>query len=287
MGLFDTLGGLLGTDKSGDAIKAQMEASQHAADVQKQMYDQSRADLAPYREAGATSLTGMQDKDFQRDFTLADFQKDPGYQFRMEEGQKALERSASARGGLMSGAALKGIAQYGQNFASNEYQNAYNRFNQDRNTRFGRLSDIAHMGQASASQTADNSMRYGQSMSDLYTGLGNAQASAYIGNANRNAQMFGDIIQGAAAIKASDYSLKKDIEPISKEELSEMKRELRAYRFKYKDEKHGKGEHIGVMAQDLEKSKLGRTLVITDSNGNKQVDLGKALMLVLATWAEA
>lgn len=61
------------------------------------------------------------------------FQKDPGYDFRMQEGQNAIESSAAARGGQLSGATLKALAKYGQDYASNEYQNAYGRYVDQRN----------------------------------------------------------------------------------------------------------------------------------------------------------
>jgi hypothetical protein len=53
--------------------------------------------------------------------------QDPGYGFRLSEGQKALDRSAAARGGLISGGALKAATRFGQDMGSQEYQNAYNR----------------------------------------------------------------------------------------------------------------------------------------------------------------
>lgn len=285
MGLLDQVSSFLGTDKSGDAIAAQQASAAEAAKIQKEMYEQSRTDLAPWREAGGRAVTGMEDKDYMRDFTMSDFNADPGYQFRMDEGTKALERSAAAKGGLMGGATLKGLTRFSQDTASNEYQNAYNRFNQDRDRRFGRLSDLSHQGQAAAGQTANNSMAYGQNMANTYTGMGNAIASAKIAQGNSNANL---INQGTtAALTFSDERLKEEIEPISKDELAELKANLKAYRFKYKNQEHGKGEHIGVMAQDLEKSKLGRTLVSENSEGFKQLNINKVMMLFLATMAEA
>ena len=52
---------------------------------------------------------------------------DPGYKFRLSEGMKALDRQAAARGGLISGNALKATQRYGQDLASQEFGNAYNR----------------------------------------------------------------------------------------------------------------------------------------------------------------
>lgn len=66
------------------------------------------------------------------DFTMEKFQQDPGYAFRLSEGLKALDRTAAARGGLISGSAMKGAMRYGQDMASQEYQNAFNRYNQNR-----------------------------------------------------------------------------------------------------------------------------------------------------------
>jgi hypothetical protein len=136
------------------AGEMQNEAAKAANALQWQMFEQQRADAEPWRQAGMGALTGMQDADFKRDFTAADFQKDPGYDFRMQEGQKALERSAAARGGLQSGGTMKALTQYGQNFASGEYQNAYNRFNADRDRRFNRLASLAGAGQTANSQIA-------------------------------------------------------------------------------------------------------------------------------------
>lgn len=286
MGLFDAIGEFLGTDQSGAAMDAQKAAAAEAARVQKEMYDQSRADLQPWREAGQTALGGMQDADFQRDFTMSDFQADPGYAFRMQEANKALERSASARGGLMGGGTLKGLATLNQNLASQEYGAAYDRFNADRDRRFGRLSNLAGMGQASASQQAGNAMSYGQGAANTAIGLGNAQAAAHIASGNSAADLMKQAASGAA-YAFSDERMKRDIEPFSKEDREEMKSVLKAVKYHYKNETHGKGIQFGILAQDLEKSKLGRTLVFEDSKGQKAVDIGKVMMLFLADMAEA
>lgn len=165
--------GMIGADKQMDAANIagnmQLQASRESNalqsqmwDDQKNMYTQQRADLEPWRQAGTTALSGMANPDFQRDFSAADFQKDPGYDFRMQEGQKALERSAASRGGLQSGGTLKALSRYGQDYASGEYQNAYNRFNSDRDRRFGRLSSLAGLGQTANNQIAQTNAQQGQ-----------------------------------------------------------------------------------------------------------------------------
>lgn len=161
-----------------DAAEAQVRAAREATDIQRQMYNQARSDQEPWRASGVRALAGMEDKDFSRDFGTSDFQQDPGYAFRMAEGQKALERSAAARGGLQSGGTLKALTQYAQGVASDEYGKAYERFNADRDRRFGRLSNLAGMGQNSAQSMGQHSMNFGQMAGNNMMGAGDARAAA-------------------------------------------------------------------------------------------------------------
>jgi Chaperone of endosialidase len=276
------------TNRSGDAAaSAQAAAAKQANDTTWKMYDQSRKDMEPWRQAGQNALgqiTGDMGN-LTKSFTLNDFQQDPGYQFRMQEGQKAIERGAAARGGLMGGRALKEISRYGQDFASNEYNNAYNRVNNDRDQRFNKLSSLAGVGQTSASQIANSGMQAGQQVAQNQIGIGNAQAANIMGQQNRLQGMIG---QGAgAAMMFSDERLKTDIKPVSKEDLQEIKDKVRAYKFKYKDQTHGEGDFVGVMAQELEQTKLGKDLVSYDSEGYRLINTHKLMSLLLATLAEA
>lgn len=267
------------------ALSSQQGASREANAVQLQMFNQQREDATPWRQAGGRALGQMENSDFQRDFTTADFQADPGYQFRMEEGQKAIERSAAARGGLNSGATLKSLTRYGQDMASQEYQNAYNRFNADRDRRFNRLSSLAGVGQTATSQVAAAGQNYANQYGANVTGAANAQAAMAMGQANQRTQMAGQGMT-AAALAFSDQRLKTNIQPISKADLAEMRSHLKAYSFNYISDEFGRGDWIGVMAQDLEKSRLGRMLVSEDELGRKQIDLRKVVSLFLATMAE-
>lgn len=122
--------------------------------------------------------------DLNRDFTLADFTKDPGYQFRLDEGRKALEASAAARGMLLSGATLKELDRYNQDFASGEYSNAYNRFNADRTTRFNRLASLAGVGQTSLQQTGQQGQQTANNIAENQLAAGNARAAGAIGQGN-------------------------------------------------------------------------------------------------------
>jgi hypothetical protein len=169
------------------------------ADQLKQ-YDQTRKDQEPWMTAGRNSLAqimfGMgQGGEFMQSFGAGDFQADPGYQFRLSEGQRGLDNSLAARGGLLSGAALKASMRFNQDSASQEYGNAYGRFNNDRGTKFNRLASLAGVGQSAtntvgqAGQNTQNSlsqlgMNYANNVGSNIMGAGNARASAYVNTGN-------------------------------------------------------------------------------------------------------
>lgn len=185
---------IIGSNAAEDAASIQAQSAREANALQEKMYNQQRADAEPWRAAGTRALGGMENADFQRDFTMGDFQQDPGYAFRMAEGQKALERSAAARGGLMSGGTLKALSRYGQDFASNEYQNAYTRFNADRDRRFNRLSSLAGMGQNAVAGMSGAAQNYANQAGSNMIGAGNAQAAGRLGQA----QAWGGSLSGIA-----------------------------------------------------------------------------------------
>lgn len=271
-----------GTAKS---IDAQIAAADKANATQKYIFDEQRKDLAPWREAGVKALGGMSDPSLSENFSLEKFEADPGYQFQLAEGNKAINNSAAARGMGNSGSAMKALTAYGQNLANTTYNDAYNRYNNDRSTQFNQLSTLAGLGSGANTQQVQAAGLYGNTVAGNQIGLGNAQAAAYQAQANSNKQMIG---QGAgAAAMFSDERLKTDIEPIAHEDLAEMTSHLKAYAFNYKDDKHGKGRWVGVMAQDLLKSKLGKTLVETDSEGNLQINCNKVMGMFLATMGAA
>ena len=128
-----------------------------------------------------------------RRFSMEDFEADPGYQFRMDEGMRGVEGGAAARGGLLSGAALKAIQKYGQGLASQEYGNAYNRFTADQTNQYNRLAGLVNTGQGATNQLTNAAGAFGQSQANNIIGAGNAQAAGTIGAAN---SIVGGINQG-------------------------------------------------------------------------------------------
>jgi len=121
---------------------------------------------------------------YARDFSMADFEADPGYAFRLSEGMKALEGRAAARGGLLSGNTLRGITNYGQNAASQEYTNAFNRYQVNRSNRLNPLENLMGAARSSTNQLAGAANVLGQQQSQNLQAAGQARASGYVGGAN-------------------------------------------------------------------------------------------------------
>lgn len=290
-GVGDFVSDLTGSGEAADkAIAAQTRYVDEANKLAAETRDIQRADVAPWREAGQRGLSSLEQgmPEATRSFTMGDFQQDPAYQFRFDEGMKALERSAAARGGLNSGATLKALTRFGQDYASQEYDKAYNRFTSEQDRRYNKYASLAGVGQVASQNQAQYAGQYGQTVGGNLVGLGNAQAAAHIGAANMNAQLLGGLAQGGgtAAAAFSDERLKKNIKPVNKEDLEELRNTIKPYVFEYIDGKFGDGEFIGVMAQDLEKTKLGKNLVKENSDGYKYIDLNRFMSLVIATYAE-
>jgi hypothetical protein len=182
------LGGLLGSSASGNAASEQAGASRYAADLQKQMFDTQNAQQAPYREAGYTALNdiGGLKSYLQKQFTPQDFSAgiDPGYAFRLQQGQEATNRMANMGGGVLSGNALKGQEDYTQGLASQEYGNAFNRFQTQRNNIFNTLASIAGLGQTSLGQTTNASTTAAGNIGSNIANAGAATAGGIVGSAN-------------------------------------------------------------------------------------------------------
>lgn len=130
---------------------------------------------------------------YARDFSMSDFEADPGYGFRMSEGMKALERSAAARGGLLSGSTLKGIQRFGQDLASTEYTNAFNRYQINRNNQLNPLLSIMGAGQNATNTLTNAAGAAGANEIAAITNAGNARASGYVGVGNAISQGLGSI----------------------------------------------------------------------------------------------
>jgi hypothetical protein len=186
---------VLGAAASRSASKTQAGAAQQAADVQRSQFEQTREDQAPYRQAGYNALANLQRTagNVPAAFKFGDyeFKADPGFGFRLAEGQKALDRQAAARGGLISGGALRAAQRYGQEMGSQEFGNAYNRaltgYNTDvarENQLYNRQAALAGIGQTATNLVGQAGQNYATNVGNLMTGAGAAQAAGQVGMAN-------------------------------------------------------------------------------------------------------
>jgi len=176
---------LLGASASRSAANTQAQAAREAGDVQREIFERQVELGKPYREAGEQALNKLIPLATEyTPFGMQQFQADPGYAFRLSEGQKALERSAAARGGLMGGATGKALTRFGQEMGSQEYQNAFNRYQSERQARLNPLQSLAGVGQTAAQNLAGQAGQFGSNLAETIGAGAQARASGYMGAAN-------------------------------------------------------------------------------------------------------
>lgn len=194
MGL-EVVGSYLGYKASKDASKAQQEGATAASAVasdtadkqlalQREIWEKQQADQKDYLGQGKYGINTLGALMRPNADTSAILKNDPSYQFRLKQGQQALDRSSAARGMGYSGAQMKAAQDYGQGMASTEFGNYYNR-----------LAGLAQGGQQAANTLGAQGGQYANNASGTLGSLGgylqnnlgqaaNARASGYIGKAN-------------------------------------------------------------------------------------------------------
>jgi hypothetical protein len=157
---------LLGANASKSAAKTQAASTDQATQLQERMFNKQVELQQPWQQAGVNALAKLQSGDVMSAM-------DPSYSFRFQEGLKALDRQAAARGGLISGGALKAAQRYGQDVASTEFGNAYNR-----------IASLANVGQTATNNIGNAAGAFGANAGNNMMAAGNARASGYVGGAN-------------------------------------------------------------------------------------------------------
>jgi hypothetical protein len=196
--------GLLGAAQQSqaarDAAALQAQAGQTATQLQARMWQDQLSRSQPFYQAGVNALPAyvqgvMPGGELVRPFSESDFKTDPGYGFRVSEGLKALDRTAASRGGLLSGATLKGAQRFGQDVASQEYQNAYNRYVGNQATQRNALAGLTGFAPAAAATMGAAGTNYANTAGNIgmntaanmanadLTGAA-ARQSAYLGAGN-------------------------------------------------------------------------------------------------------
>jgi hypothetical protein len=190
----------MGSKASKSAASTQAASAQASTDAQERMFERQVELQEPFREAGMAGQNRLMELlGLGKDKTAADFGKyasaeftpaqftasqDPGYAFRLSEGMKALNQTAAARGGLVSGGALRGATRYGQEMGSQEYEKAYNRFQTSRANTLNPFASLGGVAQSSANTLTSAAGNLGGQIGANIIGAGNARASGYVGQAN-------------------------------------------------------------------------------------------------------
>ncbi|MFW1903658.1 DNA transfer protein p32 [Acinetobacter baumannii] len=208
------IGSITGSTKAAKAAQEagnqQFEATKYASDQQREMFDELRKDQQPYMQAGSDALKQLMggmgaDGQFMKTYSGQDIYNDPSYKFRLNQGLDAIQSGAAAQGGLLSGATQKALSDYGQNFASQEYQNGYNRFNADQTNQYNRLANLVGLGQSAAAGVGNAGMQTGQAIANNTMAGANAQAAGTIAAGNRRANDFQTML-GLANTAAKFYT---------------------------------------------------------------------------------
>lgn len=139
-------------------------------------------------------------------FTGQDLQNDPGYQFGLNQGTQGIERGQASRGNFLSGAAMKELTRFNEDYAGTKFNDAFNRasstyntnltrrqnewntnlnaYNQNRNTIYNFLTGQSTMGQNSAAQVGTNNQQTANAIGNNMMAAGNAQAAGAVAGAN-------------------------------------------------------------------------------------------------------
>lgn len=197
-------GAFMQSDAAGNAADKQAAAANRAADQAQAQYTQTREDLAPYRAAGESALNRLMPRlpdlasGYGQTFswipTMAQIEATPGYQFTREQGLKAVQNSASARGLGVSGAAMKAAADYSTGLANNTWKDLFNtdltsyntNFNVDQANKtnaFNKLMAVIGTGQSSANQTGAFGQQATQNAGNYLTSGANASAAGDVASA--------------------------------------------------------------------------------------------------------
>lgn len=199
---------LLGAASSLEAAREQAAATREGIASTERMFNLTNQQQEPWRAAGRTALSEINNlmgggagvsyltdprtgqtvmiNNALKAYSMEDFNKgiDPGYQFRLQQGQDLARRQANVGGGLVGGNVMKGLQDYTQQSASQEFMNAFNRSETGKQNVFNRLASIAGLGQTAVGQTAQAGTAAGNTLAGLAVAGGNAAAGGMTGAAN-------------------------------------------------------------------------------------------------------
>lgn len=179
-------GGLIQGKAAKDSAKIQAASADRATQLQQLMFDQQRQDAAPWRAAGEDALSQLRallapGGGLAQDFNAG---SDPGYQFGLNEGLKALERTLPRAYGFDSGATLKALTRYGNDYATTKYNEAFNRDLAGKAQKYNFLAGLSGIGQTANSQVASGGMNFANNAGQNIMSGGAARAAGLVGQSN-------------------------------------------------------------------------------------------------------
>lgn len=190
-------GSIISSDASKKAASTQASAADQAANNQMSEFNQTTANEKPFLTTGSEANQSLSDLlgisgntsasgygSLAQPFNASDFVEDPGYQFSLQQGTQALERSAAAGSGVLSGAAAKAIQTYGQGTGAQEYQDVYNRYNQNQSNLYSRLSGLSTQGQNAAGNLGSLGQSAAATAGNDLTSGATATSAGQVGSAN-------------------------------------------------------------------------------------------------------
>lgn len=200
------ISGVIGANAAQNAADQQAQAAQNAQNIQQNMYNQTVSREQPFVQSGQEAqgqlnyLLGIGTPGQNGEATSSQYggfgslnkafdantfkQMSPAYQFQLQQGGQGVLNGDASSVGAGSGAALKDLTSFNQNFANTSYNNAFNQYVTQQGNIFSRLAGIAQQGQAAASNSATGGSNYGASIGQSATNVGTALAGGTIGSAN-------------------------------------------------------------------------------------------------------
>lgn len=165
--------------------QTQAKATERASDVQRQQYQQTRSDLAPYRSAGVQGTNQLMGRLPQLTSAInpdqAWLMQTPGYRFALQQGLRGVHNAAAARGLGNSGAALRGAATFATGLADQTWQNQFTAELNQRNQQYNQLMGTAQLGAGAAGQTGQFGTQTAQNIGNNLTTGATAQAAGLTG----------------------------------------------------------------------------------------------------------
>ncbi|MFW7382363.1 MAG: tail fiber domain-containing protein [Oligoflexus sp.] len=198
----------------------------------------------------------------------------------------AAQAQANRQNAMMNRGQLAGQVrgqQFGEQASKAQAKDAINQFNAQNRMNVG-MQNNQSQNQAGFYNTAqkpqqnfDNQMAKTAGQTGAYQQYAEGRQRAK----DRQVDMFGNMMGGASTMVAggmmSDERLKKDIKPISDADIEEFLNAVTPRKYRYKDEKHGEGQRVGFMAQDVQDTNLGQHVVKDSPEGHKEIDINNLL----------